>query len=75
VAAICGWVGDDSGVLIRDLRYGALSIFALISMVRASRREQCDSGQGFLFARPLPPAEIERFLDATPSAVAERTSA
>jgi EAL domain-containing protein (putative c-di-GMP-specific phosphodiesterase class I) len=43
--------------------------------VRASRREQCDSGQGFLFARPLPPAEIERFLDATPSAVAERTSA
>jgi EAL domain-containing protein (putative c-di-GMP-specific phosphodiesterase class I) len=44
------------------------------AQLRNLQREQCDSGQGFLFARPLPPAEIERFLDATPSAVAERTS-
>jgi diguanylate cyclase (GGDEF)-like protein len=29
------------------------------------REEQCDSGQGFLFARPTSPREVERFLDAT----------
>jgi diguanylate cyclase (GGDEF)-like protein len=33
------------------------------SQLRNLQAEQCDSGQGFLFARPLAPAEVERMLD------------
>jgi predicted signal transduction protein with EAL and GGDEF domain len=32
------------------------------AQLRALRRHQCDQGQGFLFAHPLEPAELERFL-------------
>jgi diguanylate cyclase (GGDEF)-like protein len=32
--------------------------------------EQCDQGQGFLYARPLDPDEVGRFLDQTPHPVA-----
>ena len=34
------------------------------SQMRHLQREQCDSGQGFLFARPLTPRGMERFLQA-----------
>jgi diguanylate cyclase (GGDEF)-like protein len=34
------------------------------SQLKALQREQCDYGQGFLFARPLAPAEIEELLDS-----------
>ena len=38
-------------------------------------REQCDSGQGFLFARPLAPIALEEFLDMpAPSATSLPTS-
>ena len=40
------------------------------AQLRHLQCEQCDSGQGFLFARPMPPHAIERFLkDAMPSLV------
>ncbi len=32
--------------------------------LRELQREHCDSGQGFLFSRPLPPDEVEELLDA-----------
>ncbi len=34
------------------------------SQLRALQREHCDSGQGFLFARPLEPEAIDRLLQA-----------
>jgi diguanylate cyclase (GGDEF)-like protein/PAS domain S-box-containing protein len=43
------------------------------AQLQSLRREQCDQGQGFLLARPLDPAGIERFLanaEAAESAVA-----
>jgi diguanylate cyclase (GGDEF)-like protein/PAS domain S-box-containing protein len=39
------------------------------AQLRALQREQCDQGQGFLFARPLSVEAIEKFLDA-PAATA-----
>jgi diguanylate cyclase (GGDEF)-like protein len=35
------------------------------------RREQCDSGQGYLFARPLSPAALEELIAAIPLAPGE----
>jgi diguanylate cyclase (GGDEF)-like protein len=37
------------------------------SQVRALQREGCDLAQGFLFARPLAPDALERFLDEHPA--------
>jgi diguanylate cyclase (GGDEF)-like protein len=37
------------------------------SQVRALQREGCDLAQGFLFARPLAPDALERFLDENPA--------
>ena len=34
------------------------------SQLRRLQREQCDRGQGFLFARPLTPRGMQRFLEA-----------
>ena len=34
------------------------------AQLQALQREQCDRGQGFLFARPLSAAAVEEFLDA-----------
>ncbi len=33
------------------------------AQLRALKRHHCDRGQGFLFAHPLEPAELERYLD------------
>ena len=59
----------ESGALIRTLiQLGkALGIETLAEGIEEEvqlnrlQREQCDSGQGFLFARPLDPADIEAF--------------
>jgi len=37
------------------------------AQLRNLQAEQCDSGQGFLFAHPLAPAEVERMLDGAAS--------
>lgn len=37
------------------------------SQVRQLQHEGCDLAQGFLFARPLTPGGVERFLDANSS--------
>ena len=34
------------------------------AQLRALRRQRCDQGQGFLFAEPLEPADLEAFLEA-----------
>jgi diguanylate cyclase (GGDEF)-like protein len=60
---------SESGALIRTLiQLGkALGIETLAEGIEEEaqldrlQREQCDSGQGFLFARPLEPADIEAF--------------
>jgi diguanylate cyclase (GGDEF)-like protein len=40
------------------------------SQVRQLQHEGCDLAQGFLFARPLTPDAVERFLDAAPARTA-----
>ena len=35
------------------------------AQLQALRRHRCDQGQGFLFAHPLEPAELEAFLEAS----------
>jgi diguanylate cyclase (GGDEF)-like protein len=37
------------------------------SQLAQMQREQCDSAQGFLFARPLPPASIAAFFSRSPA--------
>ena len=34
--------------------------------LRQLKREQCDSGQGYLFARPMTAGELVEFIDKTP---------
>ena len=34
------------------------------AQLRALKRQRCDQGQGFLFAEPLEPADLEAFLEA-----------
>jgi diguanylate cyclase (GGDEF)-like protein len=71
---------SESGALIRTLiQLGkALGIETLAEGIEEEvqldrlQREQCDSGQGFLFARPLEPAEIEAFFALQSSLDASR---
>ena len=37
------------------------------SQLKALQREQCDRGQGFLYARPLDPAAAQAFLKSKPA--------
>jgi EAL domain-containing protein (putative c-di-GMP-specific phosphodiesterase class I) len=63
---------SESSALIRTLiQLGkALGIETLAEGIEEEvqldrlQREQCDSGQGFLFARPLDPADIEAFFSS-----------
>jgi diguanylate cyclase (GGDEF)-like protein len=45
------------------------------TQLKALQREQCDHGQGFLFARPLSVAAVEEFLDSTAQDLRSSSSA
>jgi diguanylate cyclase (GGDEF)-like protein len=75
---------SDSGALIHTLvelgrSLGLVTLAEGIeetSQLEILRNEQCDSGQGFIFSRPVEPAAIEALLaQSTESSTAERSTA